>query len=134
MYLKISQNAQETTWRPATLLKRDSNTGVSCEICKIFKNTFFNSTLSVAAFVHYTHYSEGTRSRFKAHNTFIIWRPKLHMITYFQFRRHMIMFRSCDHWVLFHEIMQGLYIPKKKKKNSQENAGGIIYFFCSFNG
>ena len=28
-------------FRPATLLKRDSNTGVFCETCKIFKNTFF---------------------------------------------------------------------------------------------
>ena len=37
------------------------------------------------------------------------------MIIYFQFRRHMIMFRSYEHWVLFHEITQGLYIPKKNK-------------------
>ena len=28
-------------FRPATLLKRDSGTGVSCEFCKIFKNIFF---------------------------------------------------------------------------------------------
>ena len=27
--------------KPATLLKRHSNTGVSCEICKIFMNTYF---------------------------------------------------------------------------------------------
>ena len=27
------------------LLKRDSNTGVSCEICKIFKNTYFEEHL-----------------------------------------------------------------------------------------
>ena len=26
-------------FRPATLLKRDFNTGVSCEICKIFEGT-----------------------------------------------------------------------------------------------
>ena len=29
------------TWRPATLLKRDSNTGEICEICEILKNTYF---------------------------------------------------------------------------------------------
>ena len=27
-------------FRPAALLKRDSNTGISCKICKIFGNTF----------------------------------------------------------------------------------------------
>ena len=27
-------------WRPTILIKRDPNTGVSCENCKIFKNTF----------------------------------------------------------------------------------------------
>ena len=31
-------------FRPTTLLKRDSNTGVSCEICKDFKNTYFYGT------------------------------------------------------------------------------------------
>ena len=30
--------------RPETLLKRDSNTGVSYEIYEIFKNTFFYRT------------------------------------------------------------------------------------------
>ena len=29
------------TFRPATFLKRDSNTGVSCAYCEIFKNSFF---------------------------------------------------------------------------------------------
>ena len=28
-------------WRPANLLKRDFNTGVSCEVCETFKNTYF---------------------------------------------------------------------------------------------
>ena len=28
-------------FRPATLLKSDSNTGFFCECCKIFKNSFF---------------------------------------------------------------------------------------------
>ena len=36
-------------WRPATLLKRDSNTVFSWEIFKIFKNIFFYRTRSVAA-------------------------------------------------------------------------------------
>ena len=34
--------------RPATLLKKDSNTG-SCEICDIFENIFFYRTSPVAA-------------------------------------------------------------------------------------
>ena len=34
---------------PATLLKRDSNTGDFCKICEIFKNTFFYRTPPVAA-------------------------------------------------------------------------------------
>ena len=29
-------------FHPATLLKRDSNTVLSCENCEIFQNTFFN--------------------------------------------------------------------------------------------
>ena len=29
------------TWEPATLLKRDTNKGVSCEICEIFNKTYF---------------------------------------------------------------------------------------------
>ena len=28
-------------WSPAALLKRNSNTGVACEFCEIFKNKFF---------------------------------------------------------------------------------------------
>ena len=36
-------------WRPATLLKRDSNIGVFCEICEIFHNTFLCRTHAVAA-------------------------------------------------------------------------------------
>ena len=32
-------------WKLATLLKKDSNTGVACEYCeKIFKNSFFYRT------------------------------------------------------------------------------------------
>ena len=30
-------------------MKKDSNTGVSCEICQIFKNTFFNRTPPVVS-------------------------------------------------------------------------------------
>ena len=33
------------TWRPAALLRRGSNTGVSLEIGEIFKNTFFTEHL-----------------------------------------------------------------------------------------
>ena len=35
--------------RPATLLKRDSNTGVSCQYCEIFKNTYFEELLRMTA-------------------------------------------------------------------------------------
>ena len=35
--------------RSETLLKRDSNTGVSCEICEIFKNTCFEEHLPTTA-------------------------------------------------------------------------------------
>ena len=34
---------------PATLLKRDSNTGVSNEYCEIFKNLYFEEPLPTAA-------------------------------------------------------------------------------------
>ena len=33
------------TARPATLSKRDSNTGIFCECCLIFKNTYFEEHL-----------------------------------------------------------------------------------------
>ena len=36
-------------FRPETLLKSDSNAGVFCETCKIFKNIFLNRKLPVAA-------------------------------------------------------------------------------------
>ena len=36
-------------FRPATFLKRDSNTGVSCGYCEIFKNSFFYRKPVVAA-------------------------------------------------------------------------------------
>ena len=35
--------------RPATLLKRDSNTGASCQYCEIFKNTYFEEHLRMTA-------------------------------------------------------------------------------------
>ena len=38
-------------FRPATLLKRDSDTGISCEICEIFKNVFFEEHLWTTASV-----------------------------------------------------------------------------------
>ena len=34
----------------ATLLKQDSSTGISCEICAIFKNPLLHRTPSVVAF------------------------------------------------------------------------------------
>ena len=37
-------------FRPATLLKRDSNTDVSCEYCETFKNSFFYKTPPVDVF------------------------------------------------------------------------------------
>ena len=36
--------------RTVTLLKRDSNTGVSYEICELFKNTYFEKHLRTTAF------------------------------------------------------------------------------------
>ena len=36
-------------WGPATLLKRDSNTGVSCKISKMFTNTYFEEHLQTTA-------------------------------------------------------------------------------------
>ena len=36
-------------FRPATLLNRGSNTGVSCEICEIFKNIYFEEHLRATA-------------------------------------------------------------------------------------
>ena len=36
-------------WRPATLLKRGSNTVVSCEICEIFKGTYFEGHIRTTA-------------------------------------------------------------------------------------
>ena len=38
---KISQYSQEKTWVGVSLLKRDSNVGVSCEYCEIFKSAYF---------------------------------------------------------------------------------------------
>ena len=63
MFLKSSQISQvlkhlcwslflikRHTWRPVTLLKRDSSTGVFLwNLCEIFKNTFFYRTPLVAA-------------------------------------------------------------------------------------
>ena len=40
-------------FRPATLLKRDSNTGLfSCGYCQNFKNTYFEEHLRTAAFLY----------------------------------------------------------------------------------
>ena len=39
-------NVTRNAWGPATLLKRDSNTG---DICKIFKNTYFEEYLWTTA-------------------------------------------------------------------------------------
>ena len=62
LFLKISQCSQENICvelsfliklqviRPAALLKRDSNTNVSCEYCEIFRNTYFEEHLQTAAF------------------------------------------------------------------------------------
>ena len=38
------------TWRPSTLLKRDSNTGVSCEYYEFFKNNDPEEHLQATAF------------------------------------------------------------------------------------
>ena len=56
MFLKILQYSLKThcvevflqAFRPATLLKIDSNTCFFCEYCEIFKNNFFYRTLLVA--------------------------------------------------------------------------------------
>ena len=37
------------TWRPATFLKRNSNTEFSREYCKIFKSTYFDKNLRTTA-------------------------------------------------------------------------------------
>ena len=61
VFLKFLQNSQENsctrvsfliklqTWGLQLYYKRDSSTGVSCEICEIFKNTFFYTALLVVA-------------------------------------------------------------------------------------
>ena len=36
-------------WRSAILIKRDPTTGISWEYCKIFKNTYFEVQLHMAA-------------------------------------------------------------------------------------
>ena len=40
---------QLQAWRPATLLKRDSNIDIFCEICEIFKNIYFEGRLRATA-------------------------------------------------------------------------------------
>ena len=42
--------------RPATLLKRDSNTGVSCEYYETFKNIYFEEHLKTAATLIFQNY------------------------------------------------------------------------------
>ena len=39
------KNLYCVAFRPATFLKRDSNTGVSCEYCEIFKSTYLEKHL-----------------------------------------------------------------------------------------
>ena len=39
----------ENAGQPATLFKRDTNTGVSCEYSEIFKNTYFEEHLQTVA-------------------------------------------------------------------------------------
>ena len=41
LFLKLSQYSQENTCIGISLLKRECNTGVSCEYFEIFKNSFF---------------------------------------------------------------------------------------------
>ena len=48
----MSQYSQENTFGPATLLKRDSNTGVSCEYFQIFKNTYFEEYFASVSIVN----------------------------------------------------------------------------------
>ena len=36
-------------FRSATLLKKDANTGISCEHCKIFKNSYFEKHMRTPA-------------------------------------------------------------------------------------
>ena len=38
-------------FRSVTFLQRDSNTGVSCEYCEIFRQTYFEDNLPTAAYV-----------------------------------------------------------------------------------
>ena len=40
---------QENLCKPRNLLKQDSNTDASCEICEIFKNTYFQEHLQMTA-------------------------------------------------------------------------------------
>ena len=50
LFLKISQNSQENSSARALLIKREALTQVlSCEFCKIFKNTFFTEHLRATA-------------------------------------------------------------------------------------
>ena len=39
-------------WRSATLLKMDSNIGISSEYCEIFRNTYFEERLRTATAVN----------------------------------------------------------------------------------
>ena len=50
MFLKISQNSQETVLKVTTLAHV-----LSCEFCKISKSTFFTEHLQVTAFGAMTH-------------------------------------------------------------------------------
>ena len=43
------QISQENIWDGILFVKKDSDTGVICEICKIFKNTYFEEYLRPTA-------------------------------------------------------------------------------------
>ena len=43
--LRSPFDIKSRAFRPATLLKKDSDTGAFCEICEIFNNTYFEEHL-----------------------------------------------------------------------------------------
>ena len=60
--------------RPANLLKRDSNTVLSCEYCEIFKNTYFEEHLRTSASVIpnlFKGLSAGRKTGFKVLDTIL---------------------------------------------------------------
>ena len=62
------RSSHQSNLRPETLLKRDSDTGISCEFCEIFKNTFFTEHLRTTASespLFYTIFLLSTENNFK---------------------------------------------------------------------